>query len=85
MYINFFPGDTRDARSIEITEDAAYGAAADLGDFIDSMLKGRTASIAADGIKAALEDGALLGTIASEYGLDDETLQQLVEELHAAI
>ena len=64
---------------------AAYGMAPDLGDFLDSMLKGCTGSISADGVKAALEDGALLGQIMSDYGMDEDALQEVVEELHAAL
>lgn len=84
-FINFFPGNTRDARSIEVSEVSAYATASDLGDLIDSMLKGCTASIAAGGIKDALEDGALLGAISEEYGIEDEDLQELAEELHGAL
>lgn len=85
MYINFFAGNTQDARGIEVSDTEAYGKAAGLGDFLDSMLKGCTASIEADGIKEALEDGALLGEIAKEYGFEDSALQEVVEELHDAI
>lgn len=84
-YINFFPGDMKSEREISVSEDAAYGMAQDLGDFLDSMLKGCTASISADGVKVALEDGALLGQIMSDYGMDEDALQEVVEELHAAL
>ena len=84
-YINFFPGDSKNERSIEVSAVEAYGKAVDLGDFLDSMLKGMTSSIALDGIKAAIEDGALLGQIKHEYGFSDDELQEMVEELHDAI
>lgn len=84
-YINFFPGSMRDARDISVSDDAAYGMAQDLGDFLDSMIKGCTASIDADGVKDAICDGALLGTIKTEYGIDDAALQEVAEELHAAL
>ena len=85
MYINFFPGNIREAREITVSDAPAYGMSADLGDLLDSMLTGSTASLPAAGVKAALEDGALLGAIAAEQGFDDDTLQQLAEELHAAL
>lgn len=84
-YINFFPGDMKSEREISVSEDAAYGMAQDLGDFLESMLSGCTASISADGVKAALEDGALLGQIVSDYGIEEGAMQEVVEELHAAL
>lgn len=84
-YINFFPGSMREARGISVSDDAACGMARDLGDFLDSMIKGCTASIASDGIKDAICDGALLGAIKDSYGMDDAALQEVAEELHAAI
>lgn len=84
-YINFFPGDMKSEREISVSEGAGYGMTQDLGDFLDSMLKGCTASISTDGVKAALEDGALLGQIMSDYGMDEDALQEVVEELHAAL
>jgi hypothetical protein len=84
-YLNFFPGDVKGEREISVSDAAAYGMAQDLGDFLDSMLKGCTASISADGVKAALEDGALLGQVMSDYGIEESALQEVVEELHAAL
>ena len=84
-YINFFPGNTQDTREIAVSDDAAYGMAADLGDFIDAMISGCTSSISLDGVKDAIEDGAVLGAIMDEYKLDEAALQEAVEDLHDAI
>lgn len=84
-YINFFPGNMRKEREIFIDEDAAYGMAQDIADFLDSMIKGCAASIEDEGIKAAIEDGALLKEIRCQYDMDETDLQEVVEELHNAI
>lgn len=84
-YINFFPGNMRKEREIFIDENPAYGIAQDIADFLDSMIKGCAASIEDEGIKDALEDGKVLGTIRSHYGMDEDDLQEVVEELHSAL
>lgn len=84
-YINFLPGNMEDKREINITEHPACGMAQDLGEFIDAMEKGYTASIKEEGIKEALEDGEALGKIQSHYGMDEDDLKELVEELHSAL
>lgn len=84
-YINFFPGNMRDGRGIDISETADYGMASDLGDLLDSMLQGCSASLAVDGVKDALCDGVVLGAIKSDYKMDDVALQEVAEELHSAL
>lgn len=91
MFINFFPGDTRDERSLSIDADAGY-AVEDLEDFVKSVIVGCTSScyIAADGEDgdlashiAALKDGALLG---DWFGRDEHPANQsAVEEVHAEL
>lgn len=78
-YINFFPGNTRDSRSVSINADAFYGLD-DLVGLVDSMLAGSTSSAPVDGAKAALEDGSIWGDLSATYG--DETVQAALEELH---
>lgn len=70
---------------IDKYSEMAYGKSADLADFLDSMNRGCTASIEADGVKAAIEDGAYLGQVLAETGMDEAALQELAEELHAAL
>ena len=84
-YINFFPGSMRDWREIFTSDTATYGMATDLGDFLHSMIQGTSISIAAEGIRAALEDGNVLGQIMREYSLTEADLQDAVEELHEAL
>lgn len=91
MYLNFFPGDTRDERSLSIDEADGYGGE-DLEGFVKSVIVGCTSScyIAADGEDgdlashiAALEDGALLG---DWFGRDEHPANQsAVEEVHAEL
>lgn len=95
-YLNFFPGDTRDERSLSIDETDGY-AVEDLEGFVNSVIIGCTSSlyIAADGedgdlssLLNALEDGALLADWFG--GSEDETEEQraqreAVEEVHDAL
>ena len=83
--INFFPGSTRDDREISIASEPAYGMATDLADFLHSMIHGTSASIAAEGIRDALEDGELLGAMLAAGTLTETELQEAVEELHGAL
>lgn len=83
MYINFFPGNMRDARDLTLSEVMAYYDAGDIAEFVDSMIVGCTASISTDGVKGALEDGSIWGDLCAKYG--DEAVQEALEELHALL
>lgn len=84
-FINFNPGDMRQVREITVSDDPAYYLEPNLGGFLASMRDGCTASMRSEGVKDALCDGALLGVIAEDYAFTDAALQDVVEELHAAI
>lgn len=84
-YINFFPGSMQSERGISVDPISAYATAGDLGDFLQSILFGCTASISEDGIKDALEDGELLGIIQNQYGFSDQELTEVVDELRSAL
>lgn len=98
QFINFFPGNTQDERSITIDAQAGY-AVEDLEGLVKSVIAGCTSSchIAADGedgdlvsLIAALEDGAVLADWFGSEESEDETEEQraqreAVEEVHAAL
>ena len=79
MYINFFPGTTREARSLSTSGEAAYGAQ-DITGLVDSMIVGCTGSVHLDGVKDALEDGSIWGNLCEKHG--EEAVQAVLEELH---
>ena len=81
-YINFFPGDTREAREISISDIEAYGKD-DIVGLVDSMIVGSTSSAPVDGVKAALEDGSLWADLCAKHG--DDAVQGALEELHALL
>ncbi len=81
-YINFFPGNVRDARELSINDDAAYGLYT-IDDLVDAIIVGSTCSTALDGVKAALEDGALWVDLCRKHG--DEAVQDALEELHGLV
>lgn len=81
----YFVGFLGGGREISISAAASYEVASDLGDFFEAMRSRYSASIAAEGVKAALEDGAALAAIDAKYGFGEEALQAMAEEIHASI
>jgi len=82
QYINFFPGDTREAREVSVSDVEAYGKT-DITGLVDSMIVGCTASAPVDGAKAALEDGAIWADLCAKHG--DDAVQGALEELHSIL
>ena len=83
-YINLFPGNMDDARSILISDEPVYGLSPDLACFLDSIIRGCTDSYPTDGVRDAIEDGELLGQILECSGMTEAELQEAVEELAEA-
>lgn len=79
MYINFFPGDTRDTREICVNAFAS-APVEDIVGFVESIISGQVSSALVDGAKDALEDGAIWVELSAKYG--ERAVQDALEELH---
>jgi hypothetical protein len=81
-YINFFPGNTRESRALDVDEHAHYGIEDIIG-LVDSMLTGATSSAPVDLSKDALCDGSIWADLCAKHG--EDAVQDALEELHALL
>ena len=80
-YLNYHPGGVNNIRELSASNHPSYGMT-DLGEFIDSIIAGSTATMRTEGAKDALEDGELLGRLTEKY---DEWAVEVIEEIHSVL
>ena len=83
-FLNYHPGGVNNIRALTTSNHPSYGMT-DLGDFIDAISAGSTATLPTEGAMDALEDGELLGRLLDKYGWTEEWTLDVVEEIHSIL